>query len=213
MALVHLAWQFCPEGYRLEEKPAGSGKTIIEDYPAYEVIVPKSRRLIDNTPLKVDGVYLQLADVKSKEDALGFVSLFGFLRREKARSEPVDEVLEAAEDMRRIIDAGEKGDWEFLRGWLEVAGGVGRLGVHLVPKTGQLPDLQFRPQTLLDAVRVQALQDLTGATKIRKCANPACPAWFKYGPGTNPPRRKTALYCKTACEKAYAYQKKKESEK
>ena len=226
MAQFQLDWYVDVSGYRIED-PQEPEPTKFEDRRATlldggggPLIVPNGGRLNRIDPFKFDGLYRRLAETpKSPEGALGFVRCFGFLHEAKAKDEPLFLTMEAIDSVRALLEVRRKQDWDWLARWLHTAGqdsglfvhgGVGRIGVILRHDKGmQLPELHFRPGSLLGAIYVQFLMDVTGAVDLRKCRRPGCNEWFKYGPGTK--HRDTARYHSAACQKSHAYMKQKES--
>lgn len=202
MSVLHLDWVFCPEGYRVEHRPVG--KTIAEI--EHDVIVPETVRRVPTTPpTRVPGVYQRLAEVRSPDDTLKFTRTFGFLHSRTAKSLPLDFILNAAEDMRRLIKLGERGEWEEMWSAFELAKGAGRLELYLQLREYQTPEVQLRPKTLLDAIRIQAVMDLANGAELRPCVNPDCNEWLQIGPNHH---RKTAEYHSPVCQKADYYRRK-----
>ena len=228
MSLVHLDWFWCYDGYRLEErKPRPrprrgplerTGARILNLDGGGVYVVRNSKRLKRTQPLKCEGLYRQLAACWISDDVLAFVENHGLLTRGKEQR--VDEILSDAENLRNWIRAISARNWPGLTNALEAAGqdsafghgGIGKLGVVFHYQEGMdRPELRFRPGSLLSAIYVQVLMDATGGATLRKCLNPVCPEWFKYGPGTE--HRETAIYCSPKCQKAHAYMKLKEKRK
>lgn len=217
--LLRLDWFRCRDGYRLEDRadppPRRGRRALLLGSVAGRYIVRNSDTLEPTTPLKCVGLYRLLADVSDDESALAFVRAHGFLSRGKDAR--VDQVLYAAADIRKIVDAIDKKRWGALRDTLNRAGqdsimesgGVGRLGVIFDWREGmERPDLYFRPGSLISAIYVQALQDASGGAELQKCDRPGCPKYFQVGPGTGRPRlNRGVAYCTPKCQKAHAYMK------
>ena len=226
MALLHLDWLRGSEGYRIERRPAEPPTGIGKRGPDVEMrwhqsggffIVRNGGRHRESAPLGCDGLWKQLAGCRTPTHVLEFVSRWGFLQKAKAKEEPIGIALARAEWLRTISDEADRGEWsEIARQLAHRAAGpfgaIGQMGVTFEYAEGmERPELQFRPRSLDAAICVQALMDISGNAKLRKCVNPACPEWFKYGPGTA--HRETAMYCAPKCQKAHAYAKSKETTK
>ena len=217
MEIFDLQWSVDSEGYRIERKPPVTTGTILGRHDGYDVIVRNGGPLTEYEPFKIDCLWQRLAKAKkSTRGALDFVSQYGFLDREKADEMEVSKITEAIGTARQLVVLNDKNDWKTVADRLDAAGqnslfgigGVGRLGVLLTADPGAArPALRFRPGSLLSAILVQYLDDVTGGAELRECARPGCTEWFKYGPGTN--RRETARYCTPKCQKADAYMKSK----
>src|SRR5688572_16157290 len=137
--LLHLPWAHCPDGYRLEERTAKSGGSILSGDPSGIVIVPKSRRFpYPWEPLKTPALYRQLADCPlTPEGALGFVQRHGFLFRARAKEESVSPagILDTIRNARWLVTAIDGEKWDDIAKGLnslaetdEMGGGLGRLG-------------------------------------------------------------------------------------
>ena len=217
--LLRLDWFRCRDGYRLEDRadppPRRGRRALLLGSIAGRYIVRNSNKFEPTTPLKCVGLYRLLADVSDDESALAFVKAHGFLSRGKDAR--VDEVLDAAADIRKIVDAIDKKRWGALSDALSDAGqdsifnigGVGRLGAIFDWREGmERPELHYRPGSLLGAIYLQALQDASGGAELQKCDRPGCPKYFQVGPGTGRPRlNRDAAYCTPKCQKAHAYMK------
>ena len=232
--LIRLDWFRCLDGYRIEdradppvplsarEKRLGLKKPrrsrLLAGIIAGRYIVGNSTRRDPTTPLRCVGLYRWLAKVSDDDSALAFCKNHGLLCRGKEQR--VDEVLDAAADMRGLIAAIDKKRWGALADTLRRAGqdnrifeigGIGRLGAVFDWQEGmERPALFYRPGNLLGAIYLQALQDASGGAELRKCDRPGCPAYFQVGPGTRRPRLDRGVtYCTPKCQKAHAYMKKK----
>lgn len=218
MARLRLQWPRDLDGYEIEQFRSRSGRTLGEgggsDDPPFEglYIVALAQRAQEiHDPLKIDGVWRRLADAEpTAEGALGFVKSFGFLTS-KRRRESVAFICQHIEAMRSIVAAIDREDWTTLDLWLTDNRKALRLHPVFLQEEGwPRPDLFFAPNTLLDAIYLQALQDATSGTELEKCDRPACPEWFAVGPGTGHARVKRPVrYCTPKCQKAHAYTKKK----
>ena len=190
-------------------------KTILESAvgPPPTWIVARAKRASESRDvLQIeDVIWRRLADTKpNAQGALDFVSDFGFLRSMKGR-ESVGFICEQIEVMRSVVDAIDRKDWTVLRLWLI----DNRKAIGLNPEARMEEDrpepiLFYRPDTLLDALYLQALQDAWGGAEFIKCDCPGCPKYLRVGPGTGHTRISRARrYCEPACQKSHAYMIKK----
>ena len=220
MLIFHLDWRRCLDGYQIErrERKPGRGARILDDSGDY--IVRNSGRLESTTPMQCGGLWKQLTECWIADNALGFVTRFGFLNRRNGREQRVDDILNDAETMRDWDRSIAWQDWPAISKALDSAGedslfeigGVGRLGLLIHHQDGtERPELRLRPGSLFQAILVQAIDNAIDGTPLKKCFNPACSEWFRYGPGTN--HRNTAMYHSPTCKGAHAYAKLKEARK
>jgi len=211
MANLQLLWPLDRAGYRLETTPAGSGRTLLDSYDALQSIVAESGKMDLHNRLKINGLWRQFADTTpNAQGALNFVSRFGFLRS-KRRRESVEFIIDEIKVMRTVRDAIDRQDWAVLELWLADMRGAIRLGPVFNQREGYpRPDLFFAPGTLMDAIYLQALQDATSGTDLRKCDRPGCPEYVAVGPGTGRKRTgRPTFYCTPKCQKAHQYMRKK----
>lgn len=221
---IQLNWLCAGDnGYRIDERPEEHGNPAVstrDDTRWFEVsdlYIERTGKLHETTPLGHDGLWRELADCRNPMQALAFVSRWGFLQRANAKREAVGAVLARAEMLRRLAANAERQEWrEISRNLADHAdgplNGIGKLAVIFEYREGmERPELRFQPRDLGEAIHVQALMDISGNATLRKCFNPACPAWFRYGPGTE--HRETAKYCSSKCQGAHAYAKRKVSRK
>lgn len=186
---------------------AGASQAIITEGGTPTAVVGNSGKMREYDALSIDGLYEQLAVVRDDDSLLAFVNKFGLLTPGSIGD--IDYMVHEARVVRSLIDAKKRRDWSVLSGWLDNNAHVIRLTGERLP--GKRPELFFRPRTLRDAIYLQFFEDLSGGAKLKLCERPGCGNWFKYGPGTKPPRRKTARYCSPKCHKAHAYQEKVQS--
>ena len=213
MANLQLLWPLDRVGYHLEKIPAGSGHTTAHGHDEYEVVVAESGKKDFGDRMKIDGLWRQLADTTANANgALSFVSRFGFLRS-KGRRETVDFICHGIEVMRALNKCIHQEDWPALDLWLRDNADADAIRLHPVfdQREGYpRPDLFFAPNTLMDAIYLQALQDATSGTDLRKCDRPGCPEYVAVGPGTGRKRTgRPAFYCTPKCQKAHQYMRKK----
>ncbi len=219
--LLRLDWFHCLDGYQLEDRadPPGRRASLLSSAGRY--IVRKSGRLGPTTPLLCVGLYRQLADVSDDDSALEFVTRHGFPERAKAKDTRVSDVLDAAQGMRHLVRMIDMKLWDVLTSALcrtgqdpdsiFQSGGIGRLGAIFEWRKGmERPELHYRPGSLLSAIYLQALQDVSFGAELQKCDRPGCPKYFQVGPGTGRPRlNRGVAYCTPTCQKAHAYIKRK----
>lgn len=213
MVAFSLFWPLDLDGYRIEKRPAkkGKGRSLLWEAGGGTFIVRNGGRLdVSRDRLKMDGLYRCLAESKpTAAGALDFVSRYGFLSSSGAKEERVDSIVHEINVVRSVLATTERNDWSTLERWVEVNARAFRLGLTLKQSSGDRPTLFFKINTLREAIYFQLLADVTGGAKLKKCARPGCPNWFKYGPGTK--HRETAIYCSPTCQKAHAYMKSKEN--
>ena len=73
------------------------------------------------------------------------------------------------------------------------------------------PILFFAPNTLMDAIYLQAFQEATSSAELLQCGRPGCPEYWAVGPGTGrrkPDHKSKVHFCSPKCQKAHAYMKK-----
>ena len=135
------------------------------------------------------------------------MSQHGFLRAEGRES--VARINNEIKVARFLVATIDREDWSTLDHWLLENRDVMRLNPEFRQEEGwPRPDLFFRPRDLLDAIYLQALQNATSGTDLRKCERPGCPEYRAVGPGTGRWRTKRKVwYCSPKCQKAHAYMK------
>ena len=168
-------------------------------------------------PFKLDfgdstrGLWIMFADTAPTPDgALKFVKTFGFLKHK--HSEPVKFICDEIMEMRALREILDGKDWPALVRWMLTKGKAIKLRPVLDQWKEELaaPSLFFSPNSLIDAMYLQAVQDATNCTDYRKCDRPGCPEWVAVGPGTGKKRtKKPVFYCTPKCQSAHAYMRKK----
>jgi hypothetical protein len=204
---VSLTWQRDKRGYRLvpaEPDRPEARKTLLGGSGRPARLCRQGGDLVAYEPMaKFTDLYLTFArSVTSPETLLAFVEAYGPLTADGLqadRGDVVDEVLEQALTMRRLL--------ETTRGWArvkaatnEVLGYLPRPEVALVidPAT-RTPRLQFIAPSLLAALWLQLGQALGSGAAVRTCQH--CGTLFEAGPGTG--RRLDAKYCSPEHQIAY----------
>ena len=103
--------------------------------------------------------------------------------------------------MIHVIDAGKLDEaCELFNKYIRP-----RLTVRIEHEPGRRPQPQIIPSTLLGAMYIQVLDELTNALKFKRCKQ--CPNWFSYGPGTG--RRETKEFCSNRCRVAWNREKRR----
>ena len=222
MAHLQLLWPKDSDGYHLETTPTnrwGGGITY--------VVANQGKPLFEDR-FKIQGLYRRLAELGTARNrrprpanakgALDFVENYGFLEeRAHGHRESVDRIAHSIRVARALVRAIDKKDWFSIERWVfENAKGI-RLYPHFhYFKDEDRSELFFGPGSLIDAILLQALQDVANATQFETCDRPGCPEWFAVGPGTGRARVNRpggARYCTPKCQRAHAYMKKKGASK
>ena len=206
---LRLLWPVDLKKYRIEPGTPPSGRTIAESVSGGPNVVRNGGKLDFQDRFKVDGLWRRLADTEPTEDGvLDFMGNYGFLRSTR-RGESLSFICNEIEVMRNLVVAIEREDWLALDQWLLNNRNAIRLGAEFHQEKGwPRPDLFFGPRTMMDAIYLQALQDATSGTDLRKCDRPGCPEYRAVGPGTGRWRTKRPVfYCTPTCQKAHAYMK------
>jgi hypothetical protein len=217
----------CRDGYefRTVSTPRSALRTVLSAGAPYKVVARLGDQFIEPAPdaFSVPCLYLRLAGYSvtpagapklarpmiTEQGILDFVTRFGFLGKPRDRSETLDSIIHEIRALRSVIEAAglvgdHPADWGSLRAWIEENKRAVRLSPELVDAVGRdRLELSFGPSDLRSAIYLQLLQDVTRSKTFKICANPSCPNWFYYGPGTD--HRKTAEYCSPKCQKAHAY--------
>lgn len=189
-------------------------KSTIIGAGAFERIVRKGGQLDRATDaMKIPGLYNRLAKtLPTEKRAIEFASTFGLLTNPD--SESLQTFFGLRDAVERLVamkpQRGKRGNWDGLSDWMEKHGKSIRLHAILDSENGGSPQPFFQPQTLFDAIVLQFFEDVTTRAKLRLCARPGCGEWFKYGPGTSPPRRETAKFCSPKCQATGHYLKMRE---
>lgn len=221
MAHLKLLWGRNLAGYRVET--VGSGKTLMDSERQQIVAVQGKPETYDR--FSVPGLARRLALWRpgnehmprpdNAEGALDFVQRYGFLRSFHTGPEGVDFIASQIRVAQQLVSLTDAKDWNGIQAWAD----HNAKAIRLHPTFEYLEDedraeMFFAPATLLDAIWIQALQDIAKATDLRSCDRPGCPEWFAVGPGTGRPRdlpkdREGVRYCGPKCQKAHAYMRTK----
>jgi hypothetical protein len=218
MAKLTLQW---PVGrYRIETQvpPKGRIRTVFDDLGPTEWVVlegPKQppRYAVDEVGAngaKGAALYERIAKIKSGAAALAFVSTFGFLWSTRGR-EGVEDILAGAAELRKLLAAKERDDWQAAAKWLAERPRAAELTAAVgIDDTGR-HQLVFRPRHLFGLSVAKLIQDWSNGAAYKFCRRPGCGNYFYYGPGTG--KRETAQYCGPTCQNAHAYTLRKEHAK
>ena len=199
MARLTLDW---PTGkYRIETIPARSG-TILTSHDAYDVFV-REGPAVKKPVHKCAALYETLVRMSPEK----FVNTYGLLWS-RGRRETVEEVRLAQREVKKLLAAKKRDDWDAAKKWMQKTPRVIQLDgvIGEDEKTG-LPQLEFQPRHLLGFIVAQLIQDWSGGAEYRFCKTPGCPEWFYFGAGTD--HRMTAEYHNKKCNLAHAYQRRK----
>ena len=239
MARFQLLWPKDADGYRIVEETPGpprppslawpfpSGRTLLDDAGPTTWIVANQGKPFFEDRFKIQGLWRRLAELGTARNrrprpanakgALDFVENYGFLReRDHGGRESVEFIAHNIRVARALVRVIDRKDWSRLDRWaLDNASAI-----RLHPKFHFIEDddrseLFYGPNTLIDAIWLQALQDVANGTELIKCDRPGCPEWFAAGPGTGRQKihervdRPPVRYHSPSCQKAHAYMKKK----
>lgn len=205
MPRLSLYWPFDVAGYEIvPEKPHGRSVPIAGGEALRARVVGKSGRTRWGRDIfEIAALYQRLAEVADDAALLDFVNKYGLLRRGK--SQPVEEVLEAADQVRSLISLRDQESWIDLTGRF---GGL-RLQHDVILVPGRPLDFFFQPRTLETAIYMQFAEDVSGGVELRRCRRSGCPNWFKVGLATGG-LKATAVYCSPKCQKKDQYVRSKE---
>jgi len=215
MARLQLFWPKDSDGYRLDDTETWIVANQGEPLPMKDCFL-------------IPGLYRRLAELRTArsrrprpanaEGALDFVENYGFLGEGlQDGRESVDFIAHEIRVARGLARAIDRKDWINIQRWAI----VNSKGIRLYPEfyysgNGDRSELFFGPNRLIDAIYLQALQEVAHATQFETCDRPGCPEWFAVGPGTGRARVNRpggARYCSPTCQRAHAYMKKKGASK
>ncbi len=227
MARLQLFWPKDSDGYHLETTPAGSD-TVLGSHDAQTWIVAnQGKPLPMEDRFTIPGLYRRLAELgtartrrprpANAKGARDFVENYGFLGEGlQDGRESVDFIAHNIRVARELVRVIDRKDWINIQRWTF----VNASRIKLYPQFRYLGDdrseLFFGPGRLIDAIWLQALQDVANATQFETCDRPGCPEWFAVGPGTGRARVNRpggARYCSPKCQRAHAYMKKRGASK
>jgi hypothetical protein len=140
-------------------------------------------------------LYAEFAKITTPEDVLHFVERFGPLTKEGLKGgigELVNGVITHAEKMRMTLAHSASRNWQSTVSISEHSNPFTGLQVYLDTDPAE-PALRLRlaPASLLDALWLQAVQELSRGATVRQCRH--CGQWFETGGQTG--RRIDAKFC------------------
>jgi hypothetical protein len=142
-----------------------------------------------------ESLYAEFARVNSPEDVLDFIERFGPLTREgldARKGELVNGALVHAEAIRELLADSSSGDGRHRLAVIGQANPFAGLVVSLdIDPADTSLRLRLAPASLLDALWLQAVQELSSGATVRQCRH--CGHWFETGARTG--RRLDAKFC------------------
>jgi hypothetical protein len=144
----------------------------------------------------LSSIYAEFSKVRSADDVLYFIERFGPLTRDGldiSKGELVDGVLAHSDAMRDlfIVLSGDRARRAKLIADLRTSPFAELdITLELDPASEDLK-LRLCPTSLLDAIWLQAAQELSSGAAVRQCQH--CGDWFETGPQTG--RRSDAKFC------------------
>ena len=204
MARLTLRW---PHGYhyRIEHHPAGTGPTLAQQYDAYDELVREGAAV--EAEIKADVLYERFANTRRNAEGMkAFAETFGLLWTRSPR-ESVEAMLIAQRELRKLLAAKKRDDWEAATAWLKDRPKVATLAAIIGQDNQGRHQLEYQPQHLFGFMVMQLIRDWSRGATYRWCERPGCDEWFYYGPGTE--HRETARYHSPQCQAAHAYDKRK----
>ena len=202
MTKLALFWPLDADGYDLDNEGRIREK--------------RQRRPIFRNVFKIDSLIRRLAEMDGKtrpanaKGALDFVETYGFLSSSHGPEsfEVIAMSIRSARSLLRIID---RKDWPLLQEWaLQNASKI-----HMKPsfqyfEDEDISELFFGPKRFIDAIYLQALDDVAAGTQFERCDNPGCPEYFRVGPGSGRSRvKRDHRFCSPKCQKQFAYRLRK----
>jgi hypothetical protein len=175
--------------------------------------------------MEIDGLIRCLAEMDGKprpataEGALDFVRTYGFLRRIHG-PEPVETIVHEIRVAQSVVEFIDSKDWKSLFWWAFDNREAIRVQVKFTHfEDDDTLELFFGPKTLIDAIYLQALDDVAAGTEFEACDNPGCGKWFRVGPGSGRKRikygrrdetgRRKRRFCSPKCQSQFAYRLRK----
>jgi hypothetical protein len=157
-------------------------------------------KLVPYRPLDVfASLYAEFARIRTADDVLYFVERYGPLTRDgldTSKGELVDGVLAHADAMRDLFVflSGNRAGRAKLIADLQMSPFAElEVTLELDPASEDLK-LRLCPTSLLDAIWLQAAQELSSGAAVQQCRH--CGDWFETGPRTG--RRADAKFCSDA---------------
>lgn len=212
MALIDInfEWWIDEAGYRLvdaePDKPAMrlvDGLEVpvgfLEMMGRPQCVVANGGKRRSTQPLKkFDLLYKAFASLKTPEEVLRFVEIYGYLTEGDEWGNSVPYVLQRAEWFRGWLSVS-KWPRKDLAAWIGKDGKVfGRLNAELAVDTKGSLHLRIIPELLLGAIWIQLAHTLADGIKLGACLH--CGQWFEAGQGG---RRLDAKFCSKEHQRKY----------
>ena len=208
-----------PAGYRIIEKKPRARKAGGSEPTLWIEGVGEGQSIIIKDRLEIEGLLRRLARVHdgarwrprpaNAEGALDFVKRYGFLRDPNG-PETVDFIAGHILAAQKLFPLIHHKKHRAVERWTE----ANFSNIHLHPNFNyyEAEDesvLFFHPVSLIDAIYLQALQDVAESAIFEKCDRWGCPEWFKVGPGTGHKNidRGGPRFCSPKCQKADQWRK------
>ena len=134
------------------------------------------------------------------------MNAYGLLLTRGGR-ETVRNFLSARRELKRLLAAKERDDWNGAEKWMQEHPRVAQFDLVASEHKNGWPQIEFRPRHLFGFIVAQLLTDWQGGAKYKFCKRPSCHEYFYYGAGTG--KRETAQYCSRRCSDASTYEKRK----
>ncbi len=207
--LLDFEWFRCPDGYRVVRAGDLTGGQIPNPDDLW--IAAKSDKRAVYRPLeKYDLLYVAFANLKSLDEVVKFVNLYGPLRATTSKwGDSISEALKSAQFFRDLLRckslgpkklmsfyvAHEKASWRAAGltppedDFRELERSMGT--IYLVPNPKRGVGLRADVEVLMAGLWWQLAQKLSGDTTIRECRY--CGTLFAVGPNTG--LRSDATFC------------------
>jgi hypothetical protein len=190
---IDFAWPCDPAGYRLMKNAPAGGDRIVPNRNM-PIPPPNHVRLLEKFPQ----LFVTFVDtVRDPEGALRFVSQFGpfgWDGLDSTKGDLVHRMLMGASGMRQMLGL-RPSDRRRASRRANVPDGPdlmpGKVTGQIVVDAHGKPHLRFAPDTLEDALWLQAAVELGNGVSVRQCRQ--CDALFAAGAGSG--RRADAQYC------------------
>jgi hypothetical protein len=154
-------------------------------------------RLVDDSSTKLFLTFAGL-DERSPDACVNFANRWGFLKVQqfdRNRTESLSDWVDGIKSMKRSV--AQLRDKERPRG--SSLSGIGTSAALFLRFGDPNPSLVLRPETLLDAMRIQMAQFFTAGNELADCAE--CGKAFAIGIGVR--KRADSRFCSDACRFRY----------
>ena len=212
-SLFHFDWQVDQHGYEevvYERNAHEPHSTLLTAGPEGAYIRGKGGPLRAYRPLEdFPGLHRRFAELPNDTlSILEFAHMFGLLgvgfEEPWLGEEDLPFWHRAIKGMSRLVHVIDAGDGDAASALFNRSVRP-RVTVRIEIEPGRRPEPKITPATLLGAMYIQVLDELTNALSFKKCK--WCPNWFSYGPGTG--RRETKEFCSNRCRVAWNREKKR----